>query len=50
MSAFGLGTPEIILIVAVIALFFFGRPKVMEWVKTFKETKQEAKKMLSEEK
>ena len=42
----GLGTPEIILIAVVAAIFFFGAPKVKEWMAAFKEHKKEAKKII----
>ena len=40
----GLGTPEIILIIVILAVFFFGLPKVKEWVEAFKSAKKETKK------
>lgn len=35
----GLGMPEIIIIALVVIVFFFGLPKVKEWVDTFKKDK-----------
>ncbi len=48
MALFGLGTPEIILLLVVAAIFFFGAPKVKDWLSTFNKTKKEAKKMVKE--
>jgi len=38
----GLGTPEIIFIAVIAAIFFFGAPKVKEWADTFKNQKKAA--------
>ena len=37
----GLGMPEVVMIVLVAIVFFFGLPKVKEWVDTFSKTKKE---------
>jgi Sec-independent protein translocase protein TatA len=42
----GLGVPELIIIIVAAALFFFGAPKVKEWIDTFKKTKNEAKEIV----
>ena len=36
-----LGPAEIILIVVVIAIFFFGKDKVLDWARTVGQAKQE---------
>jgi len=48
MAIMGLGVPEILLIIVIAGIFFFGAPKVKEWLNTFKETKKEAKKIVDE--
>jgi hypothetical protein len=42
----GLGTTEIVLIVLAGGIFFFGLPKVKEWVEAFKSHKEQAKEVL----
>jgi len=37
----GLGMPEVVIIALVAIVFFFGLPKVKEWVDTFSKTKKE---------
>jgi Sec-independent protein translocase protein TatA len=36
-----LGPAEIILIIVIIAIFFFGKDKVLDWAKTFGKAKKE---------
>ena len=43
-----LGFTETLLIVALIAMFFFGKKPVMNWVKTIKEAKQELSEPIKE--
>lgn len=38
----GLGIPELLIIGAVVLIFFFGAPKVKEWFDTFFKAKKEA--------
>jgi hypothetical protein len=41
---FGLGTTEIIALLVIGGIvFFFGKPKLMEWLKIGKEIKEKAK-------
>lgn len=42
---FGLGTPEIVMLIIVGAIFLFGAPKAKEWWNTFKNVKNEAKEI-----
>jgi len=42
----GLGTPEIALILVAVGIFFFGLPKMKEWVSAFKKKKEDAKEIL----
>jgi len=43
-----LGAPEIILIIVVIAIFFFGKDKVLDWARTFGSAKKEFSKAATE--
>lgn len=44
----GLGMPEIVIIVLAGGIFFFGMPKVKEWITMFKENKNQAKDLMKE--
>lgn len=46
----GLGIPELLIIGAIILVFFFGAPKVKEWFDTFFKAKKEATDIVSEKK
>jgi Sec-independent protein translocase protein TatA len=47
MGIFGLGTPEIVLIVVIAALLIFGPKIVVNWIETFKKTKKEAEELVN---
>ncbi|MFA5763704.1 MAG: hypothetical protein WC915_02740 [archaeon] len=45
-----LGPTELILIIALVAIFFFGKDKVLDWIRSVRDVKSELKETPKETK